>query len=170
MQKQPLKKKELLIEDFEEEEKNDSQIVIGQIESVGQSSVATSQANTFLDEPPCEYETIIQKLETDVRTHIWQQNTLKIHLETLQWRNDELEAADKENKEWIQTLQKELDTEKAWMKLFENEKQKTETKNKTEIGALNQTITKLWMQNQKLTTSPKGYVDLVQEKKSSLIP
>lgn len=63
------------------------------------SSVASSSAGTFAYDPPTEYEDIIRKLENDVRTHIRGQNQLKIHLETLQWRVDELEGNETRLKE-----------------------------------------------------------------------
>ena len=51
----------------------------------------SSLVTSFKLEPPSEYEDIIQKLECDVRTNIRIQNQLKIHLDTAQWRIEELE-------------------------------------------------------------------------------
>lgn len=58
-----------------------------QSESIPNSSIATSR-----DGPPKEYEEIIQGLEADVRKHIRIEQQLKLHIETVEGRLDELEA------------------------------------------------------------------------------
>lgn len=42
-------------------------------------------------EPPKEYEIIIQKLEADIRTHIRVEQQLKLHIETVHGKIEELE-------------------------------------------------------------------------------
>ena len=42
-------------------------------------------------EPPKEYEIWIQKLESDVRTHIRVEQQLKLHIETVHGKMEELE-------------------------------------------------------------------------------
>jgi hypothetical protein len=49
----------------------------------------TSKASDF--EPPKEYEKLIQKLEADVRTHIRVEQQLKLHIETVHNKLEELE-------------------------------------------------------------------------------
>ena len=43
-------------------------------------------------EPPKEYEKVIQKLEADVRNHIRVEQQLKLHIETVHNKLEELEA------------------------------------------------------------------------------
>ena len=54
-------------------------------------------------DPPKEYEVWIQKLEADVRTHIRVEQQLKLHIETVHGKMEELErkvkVLDSENKE-----------------------------------------------------------------------
>lgn len=47
-------------------------------------------------EPPKEYELIIQKLESDVRNHIRVEQQLKLHIETVHNKMDEMEKKIKE--------------------------------------------------------------------------
>lgn len=53
----------------------------------GSSSVATQR-----DGPPKVYEEMIQILEADVRKHIRIEQQLKLHIETIESRLDELES------------------------------------------------------------------------------
>ena len=43
-------------------------------------------------EPPKEYEHIIQKLEADIRTHIRVEQQLKLHIETVHSKMEEMES------------------------------------------------------------------------------
>lgn len=48
--------------------------------------------SVFTDyEPPKEYEKVIQKLEADIRTHIRVEQQLKLHIETVHNKMEELE-------------------------------------------------------------------------------
>ena len=50
-----------------------------------------SSANTTREGPPKVYEEIIQALEADVRKHIRIEQQLKLHIESIEYRLDELE-------------------------------------------------------------------------------
>ncbi len=61
---------------------------------VGGDNTASSQSSfVSLDEPPKDYEMMLQKYEAEVRNHIKIEQQLKLHIECLQ---DKLEEADKE--------------------------------------------------------------------------
>lgn len=76
------------------------------------NSVANSTASlqTFVLDPPMEYEEIIQKLEADIRKHIRIQNQLKLHIENIQAKSDENEKLvtlkEKENEQLTQDVKK----------------------------------------------------------------
>ena len=57
-----------------------------------ESIPASSSLGTSRDGPPKVYEEIIQGLEADVRKHIRIEQQLKLHIETVEGRIDELEA------------------------------------------------------------------------------
>lgn len=54
-------------------------------------------------EPPKEYELMLQKLEAEVRNHIRVEQQLKLQLETMQFKMEELENS---NKKHIETTKK----------------------------------------------------------------
>jgi len=54
-----------------------------------QSQISSSVTNR--EEPPKVYEEIIQSLEADVRKHIRIEQQLKLHIESIEYRLDELE-------------------------------------------------------------------------------
>lgn len=55
-------------------------------------SQTSSLITSSREGPPREYEEIIQTLEGDVRKHIRIEQQLKLHIETVEGRLDELEA------------------------------------------------------------------------------
>lgn len=63
------------------------------------AGAASEFTSTFhsLDLPPEEYETQLQDYEAEVRNHIKVEQQLKLHIEVLQEKIDDLE---KEKKEW----------------------------------------------------------------------
>ena len=65
------------------------------VRAVETPSVAGSVTETISgDEPPKEYEKMLQKLEGDVRMHIRIEQQLKLHIDNIEFRLDE---AEKEN-------------------------------------------------------------------------
>ena len=73
----------------------------------GQDNGGTSEfTSTFhsIDLPPEEYETQLQDYEAEVRNHIKVEQQLKLHIEVLQEKIDDLE---KEKKEWEAKTTKE---------------------------------------------------------------
>lgn len=51
----------------------------------------SSSINTNREDPPKVYEELIQSLEGEVRKHIRIEQQLKLHIESIEYRLDELE-------------------------------------------------------------------------------
>lgn len=64
------------------------------------------------DGPPKEYEELIQKLEGDVRMHIRVEQQMRLHIENLQQRIEDLERENTSNLKKVKLEMKELKTEK----------------------------------------------------------
>ena len=60
------------------------------------NSSKESGFRTFIFDAPPEYEEMIQKLEADVRKHIRTQNQLKLHIESLQQKQDQSDRKETE--------------------------------------------------------------------------
>lgn len=61
----------------------------------GINTMSSSESFVSMDEPPKDYELMLQKYEAEVRNHIKIEQQLKLHIECLQ---DKLEDADKVTK------------------------------------------------------------------------
>lgn len=86
------------------------------------SDSTIQKSEVSLPEPPKDYENMVQKLEAEVRNHIGVEQQLKLHIETMQSKIEELESKNtnlsdeikksqkllKEKQEIIETQQKEL--------------------------------------------------------------
>lgn len=55
-------------------------------------SESSISSMTNRDEPPKVYEELIQSLEAEVRKHIRIEQQLKLHIESIEYRLDELES------------------------------------------------------------------------------
>ena len=71
------------------------------------NSSKESGFRTFIFDAPPEYEEMIQKLEGDVRKHIRTQNQLKLHIESLQQKQETAEKKETEQLSEIQELKLE---------------------------------------------------------------
>ena len=80
---------------------------------VGAVSEFTSTFHS-IDLPPEEYETQLQEYEAEVRNHIKVEQQLKLHIEVLQEKIDDLE---KEKKEWEVKASKEKASHEKKLKL-----------------------------------------------------
>lgn len=60
---------------------------------LGDNTASSQSSFVSLDEPPKDYEMMLQKYEAEVRNHIKIEQQLKLHIECLQ---DKLEEAEKE--------------------------------------------------------------------------
>ena len=56
-----------------------------------------SSLEQFKDGPPKEYEEAIQKLEGDVRMHIRVEQQMRLHIENLQQKIEDIERENKNN-------------------------------------------------------------------------
>ena len=77
---------------------------VQQEESIYQKSVTQSRSSLGeLSHPPCPevYEKLIQDLESDVRKHIRVQQQLKLHIESVEDRIEELET---ENENFLKQI------------------------------------------------------------------
>ena len=82
-------------------------------DQVGAASEFTSTFHS-IDLPPEEYETQLQDYEAEVRNHIKVEQQLKLHIEVLQEKIDDLE---KEKKEWETKASKDKASHEKKLKL-----------------------------------------------------
>ena len=90
-----------------------------EIQSQSQSqSVMTSERSHFtsIEGPPKVYEDIMRQLEADIRKHIRIEHQLKLHIESVEDRVEELEREQEENQKTLteaSDLKKQIETLKA---------------------------------------------------------
>jgi len=90
--------------------------------SVRQNSAKLSESSTPPEDPTKEYENMLQKLEEEARNHIRVEQQLKLHVEALQTKVDDLE---KELSDMTKKMKKEQSENAKLSKNLNSEKQKT---------------------------------------------
>ncbi len=61
-------------------------------DSKGKSGDSISQHSVEGQEPPRDYEAMLQKLEAEVRSHVRLEQQLKLHIDSMQNRDDDLRS------------------------------------------------------------------------------
>lgn len=67
-------------------------------------SLNSQQVVGSTENPPIEYEQLLQNLEAEVRSHVRMEQQLKLNVEQLQFKQDDLESHNKELKKAIKEL------------------------------------------------------------------
>jgi len=71
---------------------------VDQSKNKNQESLSQKSVNSSV-EPPKDYEKMVQNLESEVRNHIRVEQQLKLHIETLQFKMEEMENDSNKTKE-----------------------------------------------------------------------
>ena len=95
---------------------------------IQQSNLENSLCQNSKAELASEYETMIQKLEAEVRSHIRLEQQLKLHADSLQAKIEENEKIESSNKQTIQKLNDEIKQLKSENKVLRSENAKYKDK------------------------------------------
>eukprot|EP00347_Sterkiella_histriomuscorum_P012990 403366438 len=88
-----------------------------------QNQSTTNAGGAVSEEPPKEYEKMLQKLESDIRGHIRLEHEMKIHLDYLEGRVEELENQNIKFEQEKKRLDKKFNTQEEKFKILTQETQ-----------------------------------------------